>query len=294
MKIDYVVPMVFESDVKWRNDYFASQKTRLSNIGRNVRFRSWGTEQLLIKCIKKFMPWVGDIHILLARESQVQPWMKEEGVNVVFHKQFIPEKYLPTFNSCTIEMFLPYISDVSEAFIYGNDDMFPLSPLKENDFFIEGKPCIHIYETQFPPIPNIFQKKCMRQQNMVGSHFGKKYSKTLFRNGHSLAPLLKGVCMEVHRRFGAEILSGITPDRTETSYNQYIYTLWQYFTSEYVDHTPEHYYAGVKIGAQRTIEIIKKHDCGIVCVNDHETMEDISEFASLTRGAIEEKLKMCE
>ena len=66
-------------------------------------------------------------------------------------KQFIPNNFLPTFNSCTIEMFIGNIKGLSEYFIYGNDDMFfvnycnheiqvvhvvLLSDLIQNSFFL--------------------------------------------------------------------------------------------------------------------------------------------------------------
>ena len=73
MTIDYVVPMVFPDDPKWRHDYaraygiYSDDRSALTN----VRYRSWGTERLLVQCIRKNLPWVRDIIILLARKSQV-------------------------------------------------------------------------------------------------------------------------------------------------------------------------------------------------------------------------------
>ena len=167
MKIDYVIPMVFENDPIWQAAY-------ASSIGCNLnltRYRSWGTEDLLVSCIKAFMPWIDTIIILLAHESQKQPWMEDEKIRVVYHREFIPKKYLPCFNSCTIEMFLPFIPDLSEYFIYGNDDMFPVSPLKESDFFVNGVPCLSIEERPFPEYKNTFHRKCSLQQTMIGTYF---------------------------------------------------------------------------------------------------------------------------
>jgi hypothetical protein len=69
--------MVFPDDLKWRHDYltatgsFRDDRSALSS----PRFRSWGTEELLIRCIRKNLPWIRTIHIILARPSQTQPWM---------------------------------------------------------------------------------------------------------------------------------------------------------------------------------------------------------------------------
>ena len=134
MAIDYAVPMVFHHDKLWQEDYRKVRQYDENDLVNFVRFRSWGTERLLIQCIRKYMPFVRTIFIILARESQKQAWMDEEDVRVVYHREFIPEKFLPTFNSATIEMFLHRIPGISDRFLYGNGDMFPLSILSESDF----------------------------------------------------------------------------------------------------------------------------------------------------------------
>lgn len=283
--------MVFDDDVLWQNDYIVHHRATGYAVKNNVRYRSWGTEHLLIRCVKKFMPWVHNILIILSRDSQVRPWMEEEGVRTVFHKDFIPFKYLPCFNSCTIEMFLPFIPELSEHFIYGNDDMVPLSPLTEEDFFVDGKPCQHLTEKHFTLQPNIFQQKCMNQQNLIGSAFGLHFTDKWFRTGHSLAPMVKSLCLEVRERFSKEIEDGITLVRKPTSYNQYIYTLWQYFTGNYVDKAPKRTYTNIKDGFDKMRRALTADDAGIVCINDHENVMDIGDYAMLVRELIENKLQ---
>ena len=131
MTIDYVVPMVFPDDSRWQKELDRQRKYHESG-SLSERYRSWGTEELLVDCVRRFMPWVRNIIILLARESQKQQWMddyvaltKQPTVRIVYHKEFIPEELLPTFNSATIEMFLHRIPGLSEHFLYGNDDMYP-------------------------------------------------------------------------------------------------------------------------------------------------------------------------
>ena len=128
--IDYIIPMVFPDDKEWEQDLRRAGGRRPAKA---VRFRSWGTERLLVQCVRRNLPFVRDIIILLARDSQVQPWMETEDVRVVTHAEFIPKKHLPTFNSCTIEMYLHRIPGLSDMFLYSNDDLFPLSPLRESD-----------------------------------------------------------------------------------------------------------------------------------------------------------------
>lgn len=292
MAIDYVVPMVFDDDVLWQNDFIANHKATGYKVFNNVRYRSFDLEELLIKCIKKFMPFVQTIHIILARESQKRYWMEQEGVNVVLHEEFIPRKYLPCFNSCTIEMFIPFIQGLSEHFIYGNDDMFPLAHLTEHDFFENGKPCQHVWEEPYPEEPNLFQRKCMNQQNMIGSVFGKHYESTWLRNGHSMAPMVKSSCLEVRNRFDNDITKGISLVRKSTSYNQYIYVLWQQFTGNYVNRTPKTVYVSVKSSLEKVKNILLDPHTEIACVNDHESILDITKYSVVMKDCIENRLSI--
>lgn len=62
--------MVFPEDRKWQADLDGARGFR-ENAAGEVRYRSWGTEELLIRCIRKNLPWIRTIHVILARPSQV-------------------------------------------------------------------------------------------------------------------------------------------------------------------------------------------------------------------------------
>lgn len=287
MRIDFVVPMVFDDDVMLQHDY---RRLFGSPLPRNTRFRSWGTEELLIKCIRKYMPFVDTIFILLARESQEKIWMKQEGIKVVYHREFISERFLPCFNSCTIEMFLPYIDGLSEYFIYGNDDMYPLSPLEESDFFRNNRPCMHFVEKNWPTNPNIFHRKCMRQQEIVAKQTHYNCNGMWLHGGHSLAPLRKSLCKEARSCFNEEVLSGISACRSNTSYNHYLYTLWQYMYGITIDHAPAMRYTSTLDGLDKVLGCIAEPNVGILCINDSGGETDFKSFSSAVRQAIEKKL----
>lgn len=278
--------MVFNDDPLWEQDC-------ISHIGSDYnpsRYRSWGTEHQLIRCIKACMPWINDIIIILARESQKREWMEAEGVHIVYHEEFIPKKYLPCFSSCTIEMFVPYIQGLSEHFIYGNDDMFPLSPMKVTDFFIYGLPCLHHVKKPFPLRKTTFHKKCRNQQNMIGASFGWHSDNVWIYNGHNLNPLLKSECLKVREMFDSEIVAGITPKRSVTSYSQYIYSLWLYFTKKFFDVKPKRRFVSLKEPIDVVRKVILSDNAGLVCINDSELVENFEESAIAVRDAIEKKI----
>ncbi len=345
--IDYVVPMVFPQDREWRKNFTAVGCSYSDHDRDSVRYRSWELEGLLIQCVRKFMPWVRTIHIILAQKSQeryleeleqplscealcasfgeinlspsqASPYsaMPPEGENlkhgtlkpetngqsprihIVYHEDIMPKKFLPTFNSRAIEMYLHRIPGLSDYFIYGNDDMFPLSPLKESDFFrpcdgIAGHmlPCQHMNEKPLPDKLNNFQQACLAGLNFVAEPFGHHYTNTLLRSGHTVAPICKSSCLALWERGAKEIEGSVTRFRLAQNFNQYIYAWYQHFTGQYIDHQPPHPMAGVKVGLQQTIDTIRQKDCGIVCINDHESCSNYRQWAVAVKREITLKLK---
>ena len=297
--IDLVVPMVFPQDPEWQRDYARYHSG--GQVTSHVRFRSWDTEELLVRCCMKYMPWIRCIYILLARESQAQPWMRglqSSSLRIVFHREFIPAEHLPCFASPCIEMFMHRISGLSECFIYANDDMFPLSPLEPSDFFRSGPdgtplPCQVITDRTYPANPNTFQKKCMWQQNMIGKPFGKHFTRTYPDTGHIFSAILKSSCEEVWRRHGDEISKYLSPlSRTDHSANNWIYLLYQQYTGRYVAHRPIRHYTDQNTPTANLGAIIRDPQAGIVCLNDNERIGDWQQRAAIVRREIENKLNI--
>lgn len=56
----------------------------------------------------------------------------------------MPQKSIPCFNSTVIEYFLPFIPNLSEKFLYGNDDTFFGNETKPEDFFVGDKPIVRV------------------------------------------------------------------------------------------------------------------------------------------------------
>jgi len=285
---DYVVPMVFDDDASWLDDFHrATGRTLVTS-----RWRSWGTERIHVESVTKNMPFVRTIYIILAKESQIRPWMKYyDKVRIVFHRDFIPQEYLPTFSSRTIEMFLHRIPDLAEQFIYGNDDMFPLSPLNEEDFFVDGHPCQRHKEIKLPPLLTQFEYMCKQELNMIASAFGKQYVSTCLFGGHSLSPIKKSTCEKVWSQFGDKISASITPNgREDINFNQYIYSFWQHLSGEYVEKVPKRTFTSIQMPIE-TLSALFEGDTGILCINDDEIEGSYSDYASAIVRLLEKKLK---
>ena len=141
--IDFVVPYVNNNDSIWRNEFvkFCSKNNLKDKIVEMIGSRYGGITFIYdqLKLVNKNMPWVNKIYLLLSNKEQIIPSLLPPNVEIVLHKDFIPQAFLPTFNSTTIEMFLWNIPNLSEHFVYANDDMLPIDKLKPSDFFENDK-----------------------------------------------------------------------------------------------------------------------------------------------------------
>ena len=141
-KIDFVMIWVDGNDPDWQKEkraYDPSAK-KDDDEGQHVRYRSWDNLQYWFRGVEKFAPWVN--HIYFVTWGHLPEWLNTDNpkLSVINHRDYIPEKYLPTFNSHTIELNLHRIDGLSEQFVYFNDDMFVTGKVKEEDFFKNGKP----------------------------------------------------------------------------------------------------------------------------------------------------------
>ena len=126
------------SDPEWRAERAVYDPS--SGDNREVRFRDWDNLQYWFRGVEKFAPWVNKVHFVTW--GHLPKWLNTENpkLNIVNHRDYIPEKYLPTFNSHTIELNLHRIEGLAEQFVYFNDDMFITAPVKPEDFFKGGRP----------------------------------------------------------------------------------------------------------------------------------------------------------
>ena len=139
--IDVVFTWVDNTDKAWQEQYYRTlQPIDQEDIGLYAtdpaRFSNHNELFYSVQAVQKFMPWVRNIFIVTA--DQKPKWLDENShskIKLINHSQIIDAKYLPTFNSHVIEANLYKIPDLSEHFIYFNDDVFVARPLMPNHFF---------------------------------------------------------------------------------------------------------------------------------------------------------------
>lgn len=140
IEIDFVMPWVDGGDENWRKEKNRYQPSGDAD-GKEERFRDWQNLQYWFRGVEKYAPWVRRIHFITW--GHLPEWMDtgHPKLHIVRHEDYIPEEYLPTFNSHTIELNMHRIKGLAEHFVYFNDDMFLLEKLRKEDFFRDGKPC---------------------------------------------------------------------------------------------------------------------------------------------------------
>lgn len=139
--IDFVLLWVDGNDPAWleeKSKYLPSEDSE-SNLN-NSRYRDWGVLPFWFRSVERYAPWVRKIHFVTWGHYPQWLNLDHPKLNYVRHEDFIPFRYLPTFSSRPIENNLHRIPDLTEQFVYFNDDMFISSPVKPTDFFIDGVP----------------------------------------------------------------------------------------------------------------------------------------------------------
>lgn len=224
-KVDYIFPYVDSTDPNWQkmaNKYFPDKKWPPQ------RYRELGFLRYVFRGLAKNMPWLNEIIILVDFESQIPDWLNLNNTNirVVTLDEFIPEKYLPTFNSNTIEMFLAKIPGLSEYLMYGNDDFIPISESKISDYFTEnGLPKISYKLKNSVNTP--FRAQCKRNWNTVAKYFPniKLKNNDFYEQLHCVQPITLTLLQEASDLLEKERLESITRKRDFKIKNlsQYIY-----------------------------------------------------------------------
>lgn len=171
-KIDIVLPWVDGQDSKWLHSFRQYANDSVEGDTSTIRFRDWGLLRYWFRGIERFMPWVNRIHFVTS--GHVPDWLNLDHprLNWVRHEEFIPHEYLPTFSANTIELNLHRIESLSEHFVYFNDDLFVLNPLKPSRFFRNGLPCDYGVMTAKPSSGGIIHM-AINDLDVLDSHFDK-------------------------------------------------------------------------------------------------------------------------
>jgi hypothetical protein len=140
--VDLVYLWVDSGDTGYRRKYSEYR----SILKSKERFRSNDELKYSLRSVDRYMPWINNIFIVT--EGQVPEWLNtppHPKIRIISHRDIMPEKSLPTFNSMAIETCLWRIPGLSEFFLYANDDIFVNQRVGREYFFTKkGKPVVYV------------------------------------------------------------------------------------------------------------------------------------------------------
>ena len=139
--IDFVIIWVDGDDAAWRKERDKFNPPEGSIIkSTNSQYRDWGILPYWFRSVERYAPWVRKIHFVTCGHYPEWLNLNHPKLDFVKHEDFIPSRYLPTFSPHPIELNIHRIPGLSDQFVYFNDDMFVVAPVKPTDFFIKGRP----------------------------------------------------------------------------------------------------------------------------------------------------------
>lgn len=106
-----------------------------------------------------FLPFVRNTYIFGGGEPP--SWLSEFGPRVIYvpQNEVIPASIWPTFQSSAIEAYIHQIPDLSEHYIYSNDDFFFARPQTPDDFFDkQGRPRVGLAQRPLGASPYVVQR----------------------------------------------------------------------------------------------------------------------------------------
>ncbi len=278
--MDVVITYVDGLDPLWQKDY--EEHTNIPILAK--RFRDWGTLRYLMRGIEVNMPFVDKVHLIVARDSQVPEWVNRDTVNVVLHKDIIPEQFLPTFNCNPIELHIHRIKGLSERYIYFNDDVFPLKKCEVTDFFVNGKGQLGMSRHLLSL--DMFKKICRNSDVVARRALGMKPSLFFLRPQHVCTPMIKSECEAVYERQKEAIHASITMTRTAKNISQYLFLNYMYLngTLENRRLSKRHFSLGIT-STEKLRKFLLNPTKTFTCLNDVQLSEE--RYEELRRVVLE-------
>jgi hypothetical protein len=174
------------------------------------RFKNHNELKYSLRSLEQNTPWVRKIFIVT--NGQIPSWLNlnSSKINIVKHNQILESKYLPTFNSHVIESAIHKIQDLSENYIYMNDDVLITKQLKPSYFFYaNGLAKIFITNTTIPNMIGLnsepTQIASMNCNNLLKKYFSSLLINPINLFAHTFHPQLRSINFEIEEIFKKEI-----------------------------------------------------------------------------------------
>lgn len=283
--MDAVITYVNGLDPLWQQDYAEALNVPILE----KRFRDWGTLKYLLRGIEKNMPFVENVFLVVARESQVPEWVNGNVLKVVCHKDFVPSDKLPTFNSNTIELNLHRIPGLAGQYLYLNDDMFPVEPGTSDDFFPEGKAAIGF--SHHLVAANSYKKITRNSDRLARKLLDLRKRLCFVRPQHTCSPMLRNVCEEVYAKAESELMESMTKVRTSENFTQYLFLDYALYSGRAINRRITARFVSINTAMPEKVAAkILSPRAKLLCINDGIVRDSMFEaYKAAITGAFETK-----
>lgn len=327
-KIDFVVPWVDGSDPIWKQEmlqYNRQTDDLYEDQGGELRYRDWDLLKYWFRGVEKFAPWVNKIHFITY--GHLPDWLNgnHPKLHIVKHKDFIDNKYLPTFNACTIELNMHKIDGLSDHFVYFNDDCFVIDHISQEDFFCNDLPCDEgIFGNVFAiNSKDSFGYPLLHMSGIINEHFdflevikenkdkfiNPVYEEHLFHNEyfilrslfpglypHHLPQSYNKKTFEIVWEKNFDLLDKISTEkfRIDRGAHQYLIRYWQVMSGEF--HPTLHRKLGMSFGktheeVEKIYKFITQQERPIAVINDTVEIKDVDQVSSKFKAGFETILR---
>lgn len=301
--IDIVIPWVDGNDPEWLAEKNKYKKNKAEDDNIN-RYRDWDLLRYWFRGIEKNAPWINKIHFITW--GHLPSWLDAENpkLNIVKHQDYIPEKYLPVFSSHPIEINMHRIKELSETFVYFNDDTYLIDGISPEFFFQNGLPVDtvkevplrfnvggidHIIGNDMMIVNKNFDKKAVIKKNRKKWFSPKALSATAknlymlpingfsaFDNPHLPQPFLKSTIEKLWQK-EYQILDETSNHkfRSNEDVNQWLFRYWQFCEGTFIQSGAER---GRFFSIGRDDELIEaaisEKKMKLICLSDDDVSLD--------------------
>jgi len=303
--IDFVLLWVDGSDPEWLNEKNFYSPVIIDDSNSNNRFKDLGLLKYWFRAVEAYTPWVRKIHFVTWGHLPNFLNTDHPQLHIVRHEDYMPHEWLPTFSSHALEMNMHRIPDLSEHFVYFNDDTFIMHPVQKDFFFKKGLPCTKAVEVPIGFIgkPEVWSFAAVNDIGIINKHFKKREQEkkfrwkylnqhyfwfenvrtammgfffpdyyTGFKTFHCPAAFLKSTFIEIWDKETEKLeLTSSHKFRNKDDVNQWVAQWWQIASGKF---EPIHFETqNFAVSANSILKIqmaIEKTEYDMICISDNE------------------------
>lgn len=232
-KIDIVLPWLNSNDTHWREQYESYLKTVKTGDKSISRIRDWDNLKFFLRSVDKNCKWVNKVVLCVFDENQIPEWLNTNNpkLKILYHRDYIPESCMPTFNGLCSESFLFKHKDIENNIVYCNDDYFFVNETKDTDYFIDNK-CVKSlnklnnlsWYNHFKSLKN--NVWCQLLSNTMEYKFKISGNKNLYQQKHLPVSFHKSDFIDFYKKYEQDLIKEYSKYESKIRQNSNILPLY--------------------------------------------------------------------